>query len=85
MTQCVLFTLTKVFPKPGLFEASKGSRHIGFVVGVDEHGSCLQFLSLTYMALLMSRVKTPEARPNSVLLALLRTPSTSLMSIRKSY
>lgn len=43
--QCVLLTLTKVFPKPGLFEASKGSRHIRFVVGVDEHGSRLQPLT----------------------------------------
>ncbi|KAF3855728.1 hypothetical protein F7725_016451 [Dissostichus mawsoni] len=34
--------------------------------------------SLTYRALLMSRVKTPDARPNSVAFALLRTSSTSL-------
>ncbi len=45
MKQWALFTLTKVFPKPGLFEASKGSRYIGFVVGVDEHGSRLQSLA----------------------------------------
>lgn len=40
-----MFSLTKVFPKPGLFKASKRSRHISFVVGVDEHSSSLQSLT----------------------------------------
>ena len=35
---------------------------------------------LKYITLLISFVKTPDARPNSVALALLNTPSVSLQS-----
>lgn len=37
--------LTEVLSESGLFEASERSRHVGFVVGVDENGSCLQSLA----------------------------------------
>lgn len=44
MKHCSSF-LTQVFAKTRLFEAPERRGHVGLVVGVDEHGACVESLA----------------------------------------
>lgn len=69
--------LPKSLPNPDCLKPPKGAA-TSVLLYVLMNTVPASSLSLTYRALLMSLVKTPEARPNSVALARESTVSTSL-------
>lgn len=73
-------SIPKSFPKPDCFTPPKGAA-TSVLLYVFTNTVPASSLSLTYMALLMSLVKTPEARPYSVLFARCNTPSMSLQDV----
>ena len=70
-------SLPKSLPNPDCLNPPNGAATSVLLYVLTKTVPACSF-SVTYNALLRSRVMTPEARPNSVALARRRTPSTSL-------
>ena len=73
----MLYYLPKSFPKPDCLNPPNGAA-TSVLLYVLTNTVPASIFSATYIARLISFVKTPEASPNSVLLARLMTPSISL-------
>ena len=73
----MFYYLPKSFPKPDCLKPPNGAA-TSVLLYVLTNTVPASIFSATYIARLISFVKTPEASPNSVLFARLMTPSTSL-------